>query len=83
MGGSIKEVQPHNDAILIRSVWADNHDERKQFTAGSLVKNCAKLLPDTAYIFLCAYKLHSLDGLLKQESARKYPWIRKYGCTDF
>ena len=35
-------------------------------------KNCAKLLPETPWILLCADEVHGLDGLLKQKSARKY-----------
>ena len=31
-----------------------------------------KLLAETPWILLCADELHGLDGLLKQESGRKY-----------
>ena len=36
------------------------------------VQNCAKLLTETPWSFLCNDKLHGLDGLLKQESSRTY-----------
>ena len=51
-------------------------------------QNCAKLLAETHRISLCADEIHGLDGLLKQESARKYRatlnqkiWMHRFLCV--